>query len=146
MLFSHIPSYNPFALLRMSGLVNYHGFSLSETPPLTKKVAVITGGTAGIGKEITAQLLLHGISKVYVLARSEEKYVAAKEAWAQRDGISEQDVESRTVFMRCDLANIREVKAVCERLLNELGRLDILFNHGGMAFDHRHSWHDEHFS
>jgi len=34
----------------MTGLINYRGFSLSETPKLTGKIAVITGGQAGIGR------------------------------------------------------------------------------------------------
>ncbi|KAI9752209.1 MAG: hypothetical protein M1815_000669 [Lichina confinis] len=130
--FSHLPSYNPLSLLRTSGLVTGHGFSLSETPPLSGKVAVITGGQAGIGKEIVAQLLLHGISKAYVIARSQEKYVAAKKAWAQRDGITEQDADSRTVFIKCNLTDLQEVKAVAEGLVEEADRLDILFNHAGM--------------
>jgi NAD(P)-dependent dehydrogenase (short-subunit alcohol dehydrogenase family) len=54
----------------MTGLINYKGFSLDDTPSLEGRVCVITGGQAGIGKEITAQLLLHCISLVYVLARS----------------------------------------------------------------------------
>ena len=33
-------------------------FDLSDTPDLSPKVAVITGRQAGIGREITAQLLL----------------------------------------------------------------------------------------
>ena len=130
--FSHLPSYNPLSLLRTSGLVTGHGFSLSETPPLSGKVAVITGGQAGIGKEIVAQLLLHGISKAYIVARSQEKYVAARKAWAQRGGITERDVDSRTVFVKCNLADVQEVKAVADGLVEELDRLDILFNHAGM--------------
>lgn len=131
--FSHLPSYNPLSLLRTSGLVTGHGFSLSETPPLSGKVAVITGGQAGIGKEIVAQLLLHGISKAYIVARSQEKYVAARKAWAQRGGITERDVDSRTVFVKCNLADVQEVKAVADGLVEELDRLDILFNHAGMS-------------
>ena len=100
---------------------------------MSGKVAVITGGQAGIGKEIVAQLLLHGISKAYVIARSQEKYVAAKKAWAQRDGITEQDADSRTVFIKCNLTDLQEVKAVAEGLVEELDRLDILFNHAGMC-------------
>lgn len=34
----------------MTGLINYRNFQLSETPQLTGKVAVITGGQAGIGR------------------------------------------------------------------------------------------------
>lgn len=69
--FAHLPSLNPLTLLRMSGFLTYKGFDLADTPGLSGKVCVITGGQAGIGREIVAQLLLHGISKVYILARTE---------------------------------------------------------------------------
>ncbi|KAI9782298.1 MAG: hypothetical protein M1816_001911 [Peltula sp. TS41687] len=130
--FSHFPSYNPLAMLKTTGLINYNGFSLSETPSLAGKVAVITGGQSGIGKELSAQLLLHGISKVYILARSEEKYGLAKQTWAQREGIESDDVESRTVFVPCNLTDMRDVKRVGDMLVAQLERLDILINHAGM--------------
>ncbi len=132
---AQLPTYNPFSLFRMTGLINYRGFSLSETPSLDGKVAVITGGQAGIGREITAQLLLHGISKVYILARSEDKYVAAQESWAQREGLNADDVAKRTAFRRCDLVDLENVKKVADQLKQVLERLDMLINNAGMSFD-----------
>ncbi|KAI9824947.1 MAG: hypothetical protein M1826_007199 [Phylliscum demangeonii] len=116
----------------MSGLVNYRNFSLSETPSLAGKVAVVTGGQSGIGREITAQLLLHDISKVYILARSEEKYKTAKLFWVQRKGITEGDVEKRTVFTKCDLSDVKDVKRVGDMLLQEIERLDILIDNAAL--------------
>ena len=116
----------------MTGFMNYNGFSLSETPSLAGKIAVITGGQAGIGMEITAQLLLHGISKVYILARSEEKYTMAKKTWAQREGIDRDDVENKTEFEPCNLTDMQDVKRVGDMLVKQLERLDILINHAGM--------------
>lgn len=130
--FSHLPSYNPISILKMTGFMNYNGFSLSETPSLAGKIAVITGGQAGIGMEITAQLLLHGISKVYILARSEEKYTMAKKTWAQREGIDRDDVENKTEFEPCNLTDMQDVKRVGDMLVKQLERLDILINHAGM--------------
>jgi len=46
--FSAVPAYNPITLLNMTGI------RLSDTPDLSAKVAVVTGGQAGIGREITA--------------------------------------------------------------------------------------------
>lgn len=45
---SAVPTYNPITLLNMTGI------RLSDTPDLSAKVAVVTGGQAGIGREITA--------------------------------------------------------------------------------------------
>ncbi|OQE04345.1 hypothetical protein PENVUL_c034G04000 [Penicillium vulpinum] len=61
---------------------------MGNTSALNGRVAVMTGGQGGIGKEITAQLLVHGIEKVIIIARSEDKYITAREEWKHRAGIS----------------------------------------------------------
>ncbi|KAI9750000.1 MAG: hypothetical protein M1835_001454 [Candelina submexicana] len=116
----------------MTGLINYQGFSLSETPSLHGKVAVVTGGQAGIGREMTAQLLLHGIEHVYILARSESKYSDALKEWSEQRGIKAADAEKRSDFMKCDLSDIEDVKRVVDVLLSRLDRLDILIDNAGL--------------
>ncbi|KAH0566138.1 hypothetical protein GP486_000468 [Trichoglossum hirsutum] len=132
--FSPLPSYNPMALLRMMGFLNNRCFSLSETPPLDDKVAVITGGQAGIGKEITAQLLLHGISKVYIIARNESKYVKANDYWHETKGLAVEDIKSRTEFLACDLSDIKSIEGVGHELLSKLHRLDILIDNAVLDY------------
>ncbi|KAI9838770.1 MAG: hypothetical protein M1837_002336 [Sclerophora amabilis] len=117
----------------MSGLFTYKGFSLSETPSLHGKVAVITGGQAGIGQEITAQLLRHGISKVYVLARRKQKFEEARSVWAETQALTPEELDRRTEFLQCDLSDIRDVKKVAGQLLSKLERLDILINNAALA-------------
>ncbi|KAF2762892.1 short chain dehydrogenase/reductase [Pseudovirgaria hyperparasitica] len=116
----------------MSGLISHRKFKLQDTPDLTGKTAVVTGGQAGIGREITAQLLLHGIAKVYVLARSEERFTAARSEWVNQKGLKAADVENRTEFVQCDLSDIHAVKRSVEILRSRLNRLDILFNNAGV--------------
>lgn len=122
---------NPIAFARNSGFVSSRKFSLSEIPQLTGRIAVITGGQAGIGEEIVAQLLLHGIAKVYVLARTEQKFVAAQKAWASRPGLSIEDVDARTGFVQCDLSDIKATADAAQALLKHLDRIDILFCNAG---------------
>ncbi|KAI9815540.1 MAG: hypothetical protein M1827_002674 [Pycnora praestabilis] len=116
----------------MTGLVNWRGFSLSETPSLDGKVAVITGGAAGIGREMTAQLLLHGVEKVYILARTESKYDDAKNEWLDKRGIQWTDSDKRSEFIKCDLSDIEDVKRVADELLSKLDRLDMLLDNAGL--------------
>ena len=111
----------------MSGLINYNNFSLKDTPPLTSRIAIVTGGSAGIGRETVAQFLTFDISKVIVLARNEDKFGTAKMFWKER-GL---DVE-RVEFERCDLSDLREVKRVGDALVMRLERLDVLCNNAGM--------------
>jgi short chain dehydrogenase len=128
---SPLPSLNPITLFRMMGFVNSSSYSLSETPPLDGKVAVITGGQAGIGKEITAQLLLHGISKVYLISRNESRFLEARNYWHENKGLTMDDIERRTEFLACDLGDIKSVGRVGHELLEKLLRLDILIDNAG---------------
>ncbi|KZF21555.1 putative short chain dehydrogenase/reductase [Xylona heveae TC161] len=122
----------------MSGLFTYHNFSLSETPPLTGKVAVITGGHAGIGREITAQLLLHDIAKVYILGRKQENYSDAIKEWTTRKSIPEEECLKRTEFLTCDLSDLVAVKSTALDIVKKIrsdggtARLDMLFANAGV--------------
>ncbi|KAB8267531.1 hypothetical protein BDV30DRAFT_36615 [Aspergillus minisclerotigenes] len=110
----------------MSGFFTYRQFSLYDTPSLANQVAVVTGGQAGIGKEITAQLLLHGIETVYVLARSHDKYIRAQEEWQRRIGGSLGKGDTRVQFIQCDLADIVAAKSAANELKHKTDRLDIM--------------------
>jgi len=112
----------------MTGFVNYKGFSLDGTPSLEGRVCVITGGQAGIGKEITAQLLIHGISQVYVVARSSSKFELAKKFWSESHNVAIEDIAERVEFLPCDLSNITVIKKVGDSLLGKLDRLDMLID------------------
>lgn len=120
---------NPAEATSMSGLRTYRNFSLEDTPSLTSKVAVVTGGSDGIGKEIVAQLLLHDIGKVYVLSRKREKFDLALKYWMVK-GLAE-GLEGRVEFVACDLNDMTIVKAVSDALMGRLSRLDILINNAG---------------
>ncbi|KAF9249494.1 hypothetical protein DTO013E5_4136 [Penicillium roqueforti] len=87
----------------MTVIFTYRNFSLEDITPLNGRVAVVTvsplvisqpsnqvpqGGQAGIGKEITTQLLLHEIEKVIIVARSEDRYITARGEWRHRKGLS----------------------------------------------------------
>ncbi|EAW06277.1 putative short chain dehydrogenase/reductase [Aspergillus clavatus NRRL 1] len=117
----------------MSGFFTYRNFSLHDTPALDGKVAVVTGGQAGIGREIVAQLLLHGIKKVYVVARSKSKFAIAQEGWRERKDILLSEDDDRVEFIQCDLADIRSVKDAAEKITRKAERLDILVCNAGMG-------------
>lgn len=121
----------PAETATMSGLRTYRNFSLESTPPLTSKIAVVTGGSDGIGREIVAQLLLHDIRKVYVLSRKREKFEMAMSYWVEK-GLAE-GLEGRVEFVACDLNDMTIVKKVGDELMGRLSRLDILINNAGSS-------------
>ena len=129
--FPAVPTYNPITLLNMTGIITHKNFDLPDTPDLSGNIAVVTGGQAGIGREITAQLLLHHIAAVYILAKTESKYTDAKTEWAGNEGLSKDDLDTRTLFVRCDLRDIADVNRVADHLLTKPDRLNTLINDAG---------------
>lgn len=124
-----------------SGLVNYKGFDLNDTPDLTGKVCVITGGQGGIGKEMVAQLLHHRISKVYILAKSMQKFGNACQYWeGDAHKFSRKEIQKKVAFMPCDLQDVTIVKKVADELKKELTRLDMLIGNAGENYFYICSW------
>ncbi|OJD31709.1 short-chain dehydrogenase [Diplodia corticola] len=103
-----------------------HAFSLADTPDLAGRVAVVTGGSAGIGRELCAQLLLHGAAKIYVLARSESRFADARVEWSEKHALSDSDLARRVDFIRCDLTDVDAVQRAARQLSQRLDRLDVL--------------------
>lgn len=90
------------------------------------KVAVITGGSSGIGRATAIALAKDGV-KVVVGARrvneGEETIRQVKQAGG--DGI----------FVRTDVTNESEVKALVDKTVSTYGRLDYAFNNAGIGDD-----------
>ncbi|KAI0031849.1 NAD-P-binding protein [Vararia minispora EC-137] len=93
-------------------------FSVSDIPDLTGKVALVTGGNAGIGKETVKHLLVHG-AKVYIAARSHTRAIGAINELERETG-------KRAVFIELDLANLSCVRKMAEAFLGLEHELHIL--------------------
>ncbi|KAF7520642.1 hypothetical protein G7054_g12699 [Neopestalotiopsis clavispora] len=102
-----------------------HQFTLDDVPDLTGKVAVVTGGSQGIGYGCTYTLLKHNVAKVYILSVSEETVNGAKEAIAKDLG---QEAANKTEWLQCDISDWTRTKDVAEKVKKENDRLDILIN------------------
>ena len=86
---------------------------------LEDKVAVITGGTSGIG-ERTAEIFVEQGAFVVIAGRSSEK----GDALAQRLG-------EHAVFVRTDVTQESDVKNMINLSIERFGRIDCLFNNAG---------------
>jgi len=86
---------------------------------LKNKVAIVTGGSSGIGKEIARQLVEHG-STVYITGRNESKLNAAAK-------------ETGAVAVRSDVSKQEDVDALMKKVLDENETLDILINNAGFG-------------
>ena len=92
---------------------------------LEGKVAVVTGGTRGIGRGIAEALAREGIN-VSISARSRNEIDETVEALLRLG-------KSRAMGVVCDVRDHSQVKACFERTVQELGRLDILVNNAGIG-------------
>jgi NAD(P)-dependent dehydrogenase (short-subunit alcohol dehydrogenase family) len=90
---------------------------------LDGRIAVVTGGTRGIGFGI-AQTLLQGGARVVVSSRSADKGAEAVEQLGSFGEVS---------FKSCDVQDQGQVEQVIDEVAAELGRLDILVNNAGGA-------------
>lgn len=87
----------------------------------TNKTAVITGGTSGIGLSTARQLLDEGV-RVLVTGRSEGSVAAAKK-----------ELGDRAVVVRSDTSSVADIEALAGVVLQELGKIDLLFVNAGIA-------------
>lgn len=87
---------------------------------LAGKVAIVTGGSRGVGKAIAQELAREGAS-VVVCARHQAALEETATALAQATG-------RRIVPITADTTNWESVTRLVETTLTELGRVDILVN------------------
>lgn len=100
-------------------------FALEQTPSLDGKVAVITGGSEGIGYGCSHTLLSKGISKLFILSMSKEVVDGATNAIKEEMG---EDTAKKVTWLQCDLADWHGVKATADKIASSTDRIDILIN------------------
>lgn len=90
---------------------------------LTEKVAIVTGGTKGIGFAIAGRLVQEG-AKVFVCSRTRSDLEDAIERLTQL---------GEAAGKLCDVRVEEQVKAVLESCEKNFGGVDILINNAGMG-------------
>ncbi len=97
---------------------------MSSAPhDLTGRVAIVTGGSSGIGKAI-ALLLAHAGADLVIAARRQDRLAAAADEIAAETG-------RRCVAIPADVRDPASAKALIEGVIAEFGRIDILINNAG---------------
>ena len=94
---------------------------------LERKVALITGGSVGIGTAISLDLAQNGADVALTYRRHEE------EANAVAEKIKEMGRRAKTY--KVDVSEFEAVQNLVKEALEEFGHLDILINNAGMNWD-----------
>ncbi|KRC70151.1 Cyclic-di-GMP-binding biofilm dispersal mediator protein [compost metagenome] len=88
------------------------------------KVALVTGGTRGIGAAIVRRLAQRGADVAFTYAKSDQ---------AATDLVHElESTGTKALAIRADSRDLAAVRAAVEQTARELGRLDILVNSAGV--------------
>src|SRR5687768_10819220 len=88
-----------------------------------KRVALVTGASAGIGKSAALALLKDGYHVALVARRKDLLEKVAAESGAKE----------RALVLPADITKDAEVKKIFGELKGKWGRLDVLFNNAGMG-------------
>ena len=92
---------------------------------LTGKVALVTGGSSGIGKACARELAQEGADVVICARRPEPLEAAAREL--------SQETGRRVLAVPADTSNVEQVNGLVQTTVQTLGRVDILVNNAGMV-------------
>lgn len=91
------------------------------------RVAIVTGGTRGIGKAIVLELARRGADVAFNYAKSAE---AANALRQELEGLG-----VRTLAVQCDVANTEASADMVKQVKEAFGRIDFLVNNAGVTRD-----------
>jgi NAD(P)-dependent dehydrogenase (short-subunit alcohol dehydrogenase family) len=97
----------------------------SQLFDLSGRVAVVTGGSRGLGKEMILAFAEHG-ADVVIASRKLDNCVALADEVRSRFGRKALPVE-------CHVGHWDQVEALADRVYDEFGKIDVLVNNAGMS-------------
>src|SRR5438270_1889600 len=92
---------------------------------LRDKVAVITGGSRGLGLVLARHICAQG-GKVAIIARDPEELGRAKVDLGRRSGAP------NAFGVKCDLLDASQIESAVQEIIDRFGKIDILINNAGI--------------
>ena len=92
---------------------------------LNNTIAIVTGGSKGIGKQIAKDLLISG-AKVALISRTKEDLEIVQTEFSDL---------GETLSFSADIKNSEEIKNIVKDVIEKWGKIDILVNNAGITHD-----------
>jgi NAD(P)-dependent dehydrogenase (short-subunit alcohol dehydrogenase family) len=92
---------------------------------LTGRVAIITGGSIGLGRQMAEGLAEMGANIVLCARKQERCHQAAEEL---------QQLGVKAIALACDVKNPASIQEVVDATLSQFGRIDVLINNAGISW------------
>lgn len=108
-----------------AGITQDSPVTVKQLFDLTGRVAIVTGGSIGLGRQIAEGLAEMGANIVLCARKQERCQQAAEEL--QRLGV-------KVIALACDVKSQESIKEMVETTLAEFGQIDILFNNAGISW------------
>lgn len=94
---------------------------------LKDKVAIVTGGTRGIGRAIALKLADKGVN-IVINYRNSDKEAEELKAILEEKGV-------KVLTVKCDISNFEDSKNLMNKCKEVFGKIDILVNNAGITKD-----------
>ncbi|KAF9293901.1 hypothetical protein BKA57DRAFT_464385 [Linnemannia elongata] len=107
-------------------------FTTDNIPDLTSKVAIVTGGNAGLGYETSLALAAKG-AHVFLACRDKTKALDAIERLERELSETAPHLYPKLDFLYLDLADLRSVAKTAQKFLSKGLSLNILVNNAGLG-------------
>jgi NAD(P)-dependent dehydrogenase (short-subunit alcohol dehydrogenase family) len=91
---------------------------------LSNRVAIVTGGSKGIGAKMARTLAQYGADVVIVSRNADEGENVAKEI---------RGLGRKSLALAVDVQDVRALYGMVEKVKEEFGKIDILVNNAGIA-------------
>ena len=92
-----------------------------------RKVALVTGSSRGIGREIVRQFAQVGYNVVVTYNKEKEK--------ADQLAVEVESMGVECLTIQCNIADEEEVKTMVDAVINKWGHIEVLVNNAGIAID-----------
>ncbi len=89
---------------------------------MTKRIAIITGASGGLGKEFTKLLLQEDVDEIWAVARNQERLIALKT-----------ELGENIVILSKDLSKAEEIASIAKMLEDQKPVIAYLVNSAGVA-------------